>query len=639
MLNLVETRSERGPRADRGAAGRALPRRSRRRGARRTSSASPGRRASASPRCCRGWSPNGAAASARWRCWPSIPARGARAARCSATAPGSSAIPPTPGVFIRSTAAGDRLGGLAPGDPGGRHRAGGRVRRGGDRDRRCRPVRDRGRGRRRHGRGRGPARLGRRAAVPEVRDHGDPRRAGGDQSRPRARWPTRARRRPDRRAARARRRRHAGAGGVLGVAPASGIDELVDALDAHRGALDLPPAGCAAGGCTRWPTSSPSTASAGCARSAAGARPSGGWPSRTPAPTWRRCERALEREAGDEPSPRPPDRAPGRARWSTAHRAAPVARLRPAGAGGRLPGPGDRALDARARATTAKPTRAPTCCQRHDLAFAGLRGAVRGRRDADDGDAAGLDLADADRLGAPRGPRSATGWPREARGHGHATRAVRLICAWGVQRARPGADRSAGRDRKPGLPAGGPARRLHPRGGAALLHARHATSARTWSPSACWATELPGPMRSAPRTCGEDERGRRASRARSRSAPASSSAAALARARRPARPPSPGCPLTVIRRTLSVGSGRSATNDLHRLLGSSRPAARRDARPARRQHLRAQRRRSPWRRWRGRTARPWPAPGRGWLRRRTRRVRTQRPGARSPPSWAHGGEG
>ena len=51
---------------------------------------------------------------ARSPCSPSTPAPGARAAHCSATARGSSATRPTAAIFIRSTAAGERLGGLAP---------------------------------------------------------------------------------------------------------------------------------------------------------------------------------------------------------------------------------------------------------------------------------------------------------------------------------------------------------------------------------------------------------------------------------------------------------------------------------------------------------------------------------------------
>ena len=89
------------------------------------------------------------------------------------------------GVLIRSTAAGERLGGLARGDARGAARARGGVRRRRDRDRRRRPGRDRGRRRGRHRRRRRAAGQRRRAAVPEVGDHGDSRRAGRHQGRPR----------------------------------------------------------------------------------------------------------------------------------------------------------------------------------------------------------------------------------------------------------------------------------------------------------------------------------------------------------------------------------------------------------------------------------------------------------------------
>ncbi len=58
---------------------------------------------------------------------------------------------------------------------------------------------------------------------------------------------------------------------VSSIAPASGIDALADALAAHRAALDIARTACACGGWARSPTSSTSTASAGCARSAAAA--------------------------------------------------------------------------------------------------------------------------------------------------------------------------------------------------------------------------------------------------------------------------------------------------------------------------------------------------------------------------------
>ena len=299
-----------------------------------------------------------------------------------------------------------------------------------------------------------------------------------------------------RRAAVAGRRRHRGAGGLVGRRRPSGIDELVDALDAPpRRARPAGPARCAAGACTRWPTSSPSTASAACARSAAGARPSAGCARAGPrAPTWPTLRaRALERagrvgEPGDAPADRA--RAGGScsrpSRWSTARprcgrgatptsrRWWPPARTPRSSRWTRVPAP----------TATPTPARYLLPALRHGVRRAGARRSRSSR--AADGELLGLDLADADRLGA----RSAAevGYWLAARGPrpGHATRAVRLICAWGFADARPRADRPAGRDRQPRLAAGGRARRLHPRGGAALVHARAATSARTWSPSACW---------------------------------------------------------------------------------------------------------------------------------------------------------
>ena len=59
---------------------------------------------------------------------------------------------------------------------------------------------------------------------------------------------------------------------VSSIPPAAGHRRAVDALDAHRARLDLPAARRAPGGSARWPTSSPSTASGGCARWAGAAR-------------------------------------------------------------------------------------------------------------------------------------------------------------------------------------------------------------------------------------------------------------------------------------------------------------------------------------------------------------------------------
>ena len=166
-------------------------------------------------------------ADARSRCSRSTRARGARAARCSAIARGSSVDPADRSVFIRSTAAGGPARRPGAGDPGGRGGARGRVRRRRDRDGRRRPVGDRGRRRRRHGRGRRPAGLGRRPAVPQGGDHGDPRRAGRHQGRPRARsqparWPICARR------CRRSTARRPPCWRCPRSSPATGIAELVD---------------------------------------------------------------------------------------------------------------------------------------------------------------------------------------------------------------------------------------------------------------------------------------------------------------------------------------------------------------------------------------------------------------------------
>ena len=59
----------------------------------------------------------------------------------------------------------------------------------------------------------------------------------------------------------------------------------------------------------------------------------------------------------------------------------------------------------------------------------------------------------------------------EARGRGHATRAVRLISAWGFRSLGARADRPAGGHRQPGLTARGGALRLHPRGRSAVVSA------------------------------------------------------------------------------------------------------------------------------------------------------------------------
>ena len=96
-LNLLESSAGRRPRAVGEAPRRALPRRARRRGARardRRHRAAGRRQVDAALGAAEGLARAGAHA---WRCSPSIPARAARAARCSAIARASSSTPPTAG--------------------------------------------------------------------------------------------------------------------------------------------------------------------------------------------------------------------------------------------------------------------------------------------------------------------------------------------------------------------------------------------------------------------------------------------------------------------------------------------------------------------------------------------------------------
>jgi hypothetical protein len=76
-------------------------------------SASPARRASASPpRPARSWPPTAVAACGS-ACWRSTPARPSPAARCSATGCACRSTPTDEGVFIRSMASRGHLGGLS----------------------------------------------------------------------------------------------------------------------------------------------------------------------------------------------------------------------------------------------------------------------------------------------------------------------------------------------------------------------------------------------------------------------------------------------------------------------------------------------------------------------------------------------
>ena len=182
------------------------------------------------------------------------------------------------GVFIRSTAAGERLGGLAPATRAAAHALAAAF-----------DVvvietvgvgqsRDRGRRGRRHRRGRRPARLRRRPAVPEGGDHGDPRRARRDEGRPGRGRAARAAR-PERRAALAGRARRRGRRRLLRPARRAASTSWSPRSTPTATRLDLPARRLArAPRRARWPTSPPSTASAGCARSAAGAPRAARWP-------------------------------------------------------------------------------------------------------------------------------------------------------------------------------------------------------------------------------------------------------------------------------------------------------------------------------------------------------------------------
>ena len=188
----AQPRRDRAPARERGrgAAARGLPRRPGRRGARARRRRSPGRRARASRRCWASSCARGGRAGAASRCSPSTRPRSARAASLLGDRARIAFDPADAGVFIRSTAAGERLGGLAPATRAAAQALAAAfdvvvietVGVGQSRDRRRRGGR--------HRRGHRPARLGRRPAVPQGRDHGDPRRARGDEGRPRRRSPS-----------------------------------------------------------------------------------------------------------------------------------------------------------------------------------------------------------------------------------------------------------------------------------------------------------------------------------------------------------------------------------------------------------------------------------------------------------------
>ncbi len=190
---------------------------------------------------------------------------------------------------------------------------------------------------------------------------------------------------------------------VSSVAPPTGIDELVDALDAHRAGLDLP---------ARRLRAPPDARARRLRRRARRARPAG---ARRPArgralaagPAGPGARRARARAPGSSDTPglagdRSPASvaaltrlgriaadpcarivAPGRAAGRRRHRAAPVARRRPRRRWSRAcQDPEIIALDARARGTTARPTPAPICCSATTRVAPGPRHRSRSSRPA-----------------------------------------------------------------------------------------------------------------------------------------------------------------------------------------------------------------------------------------------------------------
>ncbi len=185
VLNLVESRSPEAREQTAAAARRPLPRRARRRGpgARRRDHRSAGRRqvvpALAADRPVAGARPLRRRARRR----PQLASLGRRAAR----RPGPDRSRPRGSLAVHPLDGRRRPARRArPGHAGGSERARRGVRRGRDRDSRRRAVGDRGGRRGRFGGRDRPARLGRRAPVPQGGDHGGAGRAGGDEGGPRS---------------------------------------------------------------------------------------------------------------------------------------------------------------------------------------------------------------------------------------------------------------------------------------------------------------------------------------------------------------------------------------------------------------------------------------------------------------------
>ena len=386
---------------------------------------------SASRRCCRAW-------------WPA----GARRRRSVAVLAVDPSSRRSGGSLLGDRARierepGDRAGvhpldrGRRPARrTGARHPCGGdgagrRVRRGRDRNRRRRSIGDRGRRRRRRGGGDRAARLRRRPAVPQVGDHGDPRRAGRDQVRPRhgraagaggsarraaARSePTRYRSSPS---PRCRRRPGSTSSSTRSINATARWTCLCTGMRGRRAAAlaqftvehgERGLRASSAAGARRWAWLQTQPADA----RHAGARRR----ARVTAPTGLgKAGRIDERGAVDRGEA--PDRAAGRAAGRRRHLAAPMARRRPAGAGRERSRSRRHALDGAAQAVPeVRRPRVPDVPLRR--ASRRRSGAVRDRRDRRRR-TAGLDRPGAFRVGGPaRRGRVLAGQPRSRPGPRH----------------------------------------------------------------------------------------------------------------------------------------------------------------------------------------------------------------------------
>ena len=104
---------------------------------------------------------------------------------------------------------------------------------------------------------------------------------------------------------------------VSSIAPASGITSWPTRLTPTGPVSTCRSGALKPAACTRWPTSRPHTETAGCARSEAGGRLSGGWPSRIQGLTCPHCSAPLSSAPAHliRSSTRLPSIPPGDRRW------------------------------------------------------------------------------------------------------------------------------------------------------------------------------------------------------------------------------------------------------------------------------------------------------------------------------------